>query len=134
MPKYYKNINAYIKAINSTIKDVPKYLTEKLNKHADGLVSEVKSRTPVDTGNLRDSWKRSSVEKSGKTYKVRVTNDAQNPEYGMEYATYVEYGHRTTAGNWFEGYHMLLISEENTRKRLADDLNKDQVDLYSELI
>ena len=134
MSNYYKSLHAYIDAIDETIKNVPEYLTEKLHKHADDLVRETRQRTPVDTGNLRDSWKRSGVLREGDTYKVSITNDARNPKYGTEYATYVEYGHNSTSGNWVPGRFMLTESQEEERVRLQEDLEKDQVSLYSRLI
>ncbi len=45
------------------------------------------------------------VENVGGTYWVEVVNP-------VDYASYVEFGHRTTNGGWVEGQFMLTIAEE----------------------
>lgn len=51
-----------------------------------------------------------SVVKSGLTYTIEITNP-------VEYASYVEFGHRTRGGNgWVEGRYMLTISEEKLER------------------
>ena len=46
----------------------------------------------------------------GDTYVIEVINP-------VEYASYVEFGHRTAGGNgWVEGRHMLTISEEEIKR------------------
>ena len=50
-----------------------------------------------------------SVTKSGGNYMVEVINP-------VEYASYVEFGHRTVNGGWVEGQYMLTISEEKLKK------------------
>lgn len=74
-------------------------------------------------GTLRRGWTASSngksesadkyvnslnVTKSGNTYMVEITNP-------VEYASYVEFGHRTVSGGWVEGRYMLTISEEKLK-------------------
>ncbi len=49
-----------------------------------------------------------SVTKTGNTYSIEIINP-------VEYASYVEYGHRTTGGGWVEGRYMLTISEEKLK-------------------
>lgn len=91
------------------------------------LLAKVIKKTPVGLypkdpskkgGTLRRGWtggrKESakvfadtlSVEKNERTYKIMIENN-------VEYAPYVEYGHRTRGGKGFvEGKHMLEISEK----------------------
>ena len=62
------------------------------------------------------------IEKSGKTYTITVENN-------VEYAPYVEYGHRTRGGKGFvQGKHMLETSEQELKalspKILQDKLEK----------
>ena len=62
------------------------------------------------------------VEKSGNTYTITVENN-------VEYAPYVEYGHRTRGGKGFvQGKHMLETSEQELKalspKILQDKLEK----------
>lgn len=52
------------------------------------------------------------VRKSGNTYDIQVINP-------VEYASYVEFGHRTPRGNgWVEGQYFLTLSERDL-ERLA---------------
>ena len=69
--------------------------------------------TPVDTGFLRESWNIDDVKKKENVYEIEISND-------VEYASYVEYGHRIVrSGNtlgWKDGVFMLTISEKNLEK------------------
>lgn len=125
------NITTFVDKINRSKKDVPKFLTECLDEAADKLVADTKSRTPVDTGNLQKSWVRTEVQHNGNEYKVKITNDAQNPNYGTEYASYVEYGHNSTAGNWVEGAHMLARSQEDAKVFLEKKLRTEAKKVFS---
>ena len=85
-------------------------------------------------GTLRRGWtggkntdaeafaKSLEIEKSGNTYTITVENN-------VEYAPYVEYGHRTRGGKGFvQGKHMLETSEQELKalspKILQDKLEK----------
>ncbi|MBR3552478.1 MAG: HK97 gp10 family phage protein [Clostridia bacterium] len=70
------------------------------------LLRLVKKRTPVDTGYLRKGWTCGNVEKHGDTYTVTIENN-------VEYAPYVEFGHRTRGGGWVAGRFMLTLSEQD---------------------
>lgn len=77
------------------------------------FIREVKTRTPVDTGDLRNHWKLDGITRSGDTLQVWFVNT-------MYYASYVEYGHakpyRSGAAvggpDWVEGYFMMTVSLE----------------------
>ena len=60
---------------------------------AIGLAAEgyAKLRTPVDTGRLRNSISHA------------VSGDSAYIGTNVEYAPYVEFGHRTVSGGWGEG-------------------------------
>lgn len=49
------------------------------------------------------------VRKVGDYYKIQIINP-------VEYASYVEFGHRTKSGGWVEGRYMLTISEEQLKQ------------------
>lgn len=71
------------------------------------------------TGNKRESAKncvdKLSVKHSGGTYVIEIVNP-------VEYASYVEYGHRTSNHKkWVPGHFMMTISE-NEIKRIAPQL------------
>lgn len=107
------------------------------------LLSLVKPKTPVGVyddpsrkgGTLRRGWtggKRRSAEafadsltvkKSGKTYTITVENN-------VEYAPYVEYGHRTRGGKGFvQGKHMLETSEQEL-KALSPNVLKRKLNAF----
>ena len=87
------------------------------------VLARAKLRTPVDTGNLEKAWTISSIKRVGNYYKVIVSNN-------LEYAAYVEYGHRQEPGryvpalgkrlkqSWVEGKYMLTISEKELESQL----------------
>lgn len=55
-------------------------------------------RTPVKSGELRRAWSVSEVVNvGGATYEIEIINS-------MEYASYVEYGHRQQPGRFVPGY------------------------------
>lgn len=94
-----KDLEGRISEINL---DVAKKLGELIKR-------KVKLASPVDSGDLRDNWK-VDVYKEGNAYKIHVHNK-------MDYASYVEYGHRIVAKvpggdayrtvGWQEGVFML---------------------------
>lgn len=88
--------------------DKEAFYTQTIKEIAARLLSKVIKRTPVDNGTLRRGWTAASelkVTKTGDTYEVEIINP-------VEYAPYVEYGHRTpNHEGWVEGRFMLTISE-----------------------
>ncbi|STX19351.1 HK97 gp10 family phage protein [Levilactobacillus brevis] len=61
----------------------------------------VKSRTPVDTGHLRQTWHADGPFITGTVIAIKLYNNT-------EYAPFVENGHRTRGGSgWVEGRFML---------------------------
>jgi hypothetical protein len=89
---------------------------------AKNLVGNVVPDTPRDTGNLRRGWTVSETRRVGDTYEIDVFNP-------VEYAPYVEFGHRlpNNAG-WVEGRFMLSRAEMKLRadapRILVNRLNK----------
>ena len=74
------------------------------------LLTMVKKRTPVDTGTLRRGWTIGEVKAMEGGYEVEVLNPT-------EYASYVEFGHRTRLNpeggrGWVKGRFMLQISSD----------------------
>ena len=119
-----------------------KFFEDCAKELAARLLSLVIPKTPVGVyddpsrkgGTLRRGWtggkntdaeafaKSLEIEKSGNTYTITVENN-------VEYAPYVEYGHRTRGGKGFvQGKHMLETSEQELKalspKILQDKLEK----------
>lgn len=81
---------------------------------AKAFLAQVKKATPVDTGNLRRKWTIKDIKKVGNAYTCTVINPVQ-------YASYVEYGHRTVqkkngTRGWVEGQFMMTLSAEAIRR------------------
>lgn len=115
------------------------FLKEFLIEMAERVIAKTKSRTPVDTGALRNAWgieteKTEVVEsKNNQGRKMLKTIRTGDIEYNgkkislilsnpMEYATDIEYGHRIVINGvkvgWYEGRFMLKISIDEIRKQM----------------
>ena len=79
------------------------------------LLKKVTKSTPVDIypeetaktgGTLRHGWTVGEISRANGVYKIEIINP-------VEYASFVEYGHRTANHKgWVEGKFMLTISEQ----------------------
>ena len=98
--------------------DDPNKLMEACAKElAARLLRKVIKRTPKDTGNLQKGWTVGQIQKMGDTYVIEVINP-------VNYAQYVEYGHRQEPGrfvpaigkrlkaDWVNGQFMMTISAQ----------------------
>lgn len=87
------------------------------------LLGRVKNLTPVDTGALRNAWKRTRPQDGS----IEVYNNT-------EYAGHVEWGHRQEVGRYVpklggrlkkplvEGRHMLRDAVAETEEQLREDV------------
>lgn len=104
------------------------------------LLSKVIKRTPAITGSLRRGWTsydNIEVIKRGNCYQITIINS-------MEYASYVEYGHRQEPGRyvpaigkklkagWVPGKFMLTISEQELQSEAPAVLEKKLANLLKE--
>lgn len=96
--------------------DLDAFYRQAAKELAARLLTMVKKRTPVDTGNLRGGkngtggWTAGEVRAVEGGYEVEVFNPAN-------YASYVEFGHRTRLNpeggrGWVKGRFMLQISSD----------------------
>ena len=104
--QYTKNFSAFTKQFDSWIH---KFLLNEGMR----FIAEVKRRTPVDTGDLRNHWRIHEMTRDGDDLHVWFINP-------MYYATFVEYGHAKPyksgaapgSADWVEGYFMMTVSLE----------------------
>lgn len=90
------------------------------------FIAEVKPRTPVDTGDLRNHWKLDGITRDGDTLRVWFVNP-------MHYATHVEYGHAKPykagaaegSADWVDGYFMMTVSLEIIERNMPARFNKE---------
>lgn len=87
------------------------------------VLDEAIKRTPVaKTGDLQKNWV-SSVIKEENIYKIEVINP-------LEYAEFVEFGHRKRNGKgWVKGKFMLTISERDLQRRL-NEIVREKVNAF----
>ena len=108
-----KGLDKFIISLNEMDDNFNRDLQALVEKHGGKLLRNTKKKTPVDTGQLRRSWE---LEK-GDLY-VKLYNN-------VEYAQFVEFGHRTRGGkSYVEGVYMLKTSFEKTKKDFENDLEK----------
>ena len=119
MAKTY-GFDEFIDALGKLEKDFRSASNSLLEETANLAVAEAQLRTPVDTGTLRRSIARSDV----KDYEVEVGTS-------IEYARYVEEGHRIGTSGFVPGVFMLrdgvTIAEIRFKvlaKKLFEDITK----------
>lgn len=135
----YSQLRAFAQAVEKLSDSEMDALCEACSKAlAARLLALVIPATPVGKypkssgkkgGTLRRGWGAKSgaavagyanslpVRKAGNTYTVEIINP-------VEYASYVEFGHRTPSGGWVEGQYMLTISEEKLKRVAPSVLEK----------
>ena len=81
-------------------------LQQSLKRVGAQAQRRVSNSTPVDTGNLRRNWNLDGPFVSGAMISIQLYNN-------VEYASFIENGHRTRGGGgWVEGHFMLRDSIE----------------------
>ena len=127
-----------IERLNDEQKD--QFMESCAKELAARLLAKVIKRTPSDTGILRRGWT-AGKSQSATTYanSLRVNHfggvyqiEIINP---VEYASYVEYGHRTKDHRgWVNGKFMLTISEQEINSSseaiLTKKLNKFMKEVF----
>ena len=107
----YSEFELFRKRIGTVTKEFDDWMQDFLLKEGMRFIREVKLRTPVDTGDLRNHWKLDGITRSGDTLEVWFVNP-------MHYATHVEYGHAKPykagaaegSSDWVQGYFMMTVS------------------------
>ena len=96
-----RDLNERIKAAASE-QEMDAFYTGLLDEMMNGLVDDVKYRTPVDSGHLRRNWFISKAKRSGKHYRAEIYNN-------IEDAPYVENGHRQEVGRYVPAIGKRLV-------------------------
>lgn len=123
----FKNMaKRFNKALDERV--IERWIREFLLEMAFRAERKIKKRTPVDSGHLRRNWQVGNVERRGNTYVVEIFNNT-------EYASFVEYGHRTSNHKgWVEGRFMATISMQEIERQLPKFLEKKQVELLEQIL
>ena len=94
------------------------------NQLASRMIRKCVKRNEIakDTGNMERSWKANKAVKHGSQWRTDVFNP-------VEYAPYVEYGHRTINGGWVNGFFIMTRSadeiERDAPKIIEKEVNKE---------
>jgi len=106
--------------------DIEKFCEEAAKELAARLLSKVIRDTPTgqyDDGRVGGTLKRgwtidNNITKNGSVYEIEVINP-------VEYASYVEYGHRTrNLQGWVNGRFMMTISADEVEQKSVQILEK----------
>lgn len=118
----FSGLDELIQRLDEAAKKVPDARDKFLAQEAELVRGDAVSLSPVDTGNLREAWKRSAPDNG----RVEVYNNT-------EYAAHVEYGHRQKVGQYVpaigkrlkkpfvEGKHMLRDAVQQRQDSFAED-------------
>ncbi|MCC6101815.1 MULTISPECIES: HK97 gp10 family phage protein [Lentilactobacillus] len=93
----------FVKRVGNKVeaKEIVHDVGNGMRKLAAESTRKVKARTPVDTGNLRGGWSTSGMNYAGAGFSFTLENN-------VEYAPFVENGHRTRGGKgWVNGQFFL---------------------------
>ena len=111
----FKGLERFADKLNKLNQEqINQFSEDAIKELAARLLRKARLRTPVGEypdstgkkgGTLRRGWEVGDVTREGDTFKIELTNPT-------EYASYVEFGHRTRDHrDWVEGRFMLTISE-----------------------
>lgn len=119
--------------------DADELMSDIIRVAGNRCLAKTIKRTPVDTGNLRQNWELGDVTKRGFNYTVEM----ENP---VEYASYVEFGHRQEVGRyvpaidkrlvapWVEGKYMATKSVDEVKEELPkiaeEKINKKLAEIF----
>lgn len=95
---------------------------------AEGKKVSFAAKSNYVGGHLRRSWRVGKVERHGDSYVVEIFNN-------VEYASYVEHGHRTrNHKGWVEGKFMATISMNEIERELPRFIEKKQIELLNQML
>lgn len=114
----FEGLKDFKKSLDILGELIPKFFEECIKELSARLLAKTIARTPVDTGLLRRSWTIGQIVHIPAGIEVEIINP-------VEYAMYVEYGHRTrNHKGWVEGRFMLTISIDELEREMPAILDK----------
>ena len=122
----YSEFQKYRNNFAKLTRQFDSWMHQFLLKEGMRFIAEVKPRTPVDTGDLRNHWKLDGITRSGDTLQVWFVNP-------MHYATHVEYGHAKPykagaaegSADWVDGYFMMTVSLQVIERSMPARFNRE---------
>ncbi len=89
----------------------PKEFRRLVLEIAYEIQKKAMEKTPKDTWRLHDGWEVGKIKKLGSEYVVEIVNN-------IDYAEFVEEGHRLRDGSFKKGEHMLELSMAEINEKL----------------
>lgn len=116
----YEDIKKFEKQVINKKNELNKFLNDLTLKSAMTFFREIVNNTPIVTGVLRNGWYLSEegVISVGNEYSIDIINN-------VEYATYVNYGHRLKNGEWLEGQHFIEKAEILTKHVIEENIREE---------
>lgn len=108
----------YAEKFKGLEKEFELFLKKWMTQQASNLVVRTKEKTPVDTGNLRNSWYFENYKRSGNKAQIEINNSA-------DYASFIEFGTPARPNwKWADGAHMLTKSLFEIEQTMPNDFDK----------
>lgn len=98
----------------------------KVSKWADEVVTKVKMKTPVKSGDLKRNIQRDDIRKTGDEYSCNIGGN-------KKYLEPIEKGWVNKSGGFIQGYHMIESSIEEFNRELPRKLDNWFEELLREL-
>lgn len=117
----FSGLDELIQRLDEAAKKVPDARDKFLAQEAELVRGDAVSLSPVDTGNLREAWKRSTPDNG----RVEVYNNT-------EYAAHVEYGHRQKVGQYVPAIGKRLKKPFVPGKHMLRDAVRQRQDSFAE--
>ena len=115
------DMNDFVKYVNefkSMQAEFDEFLKNWITKQGNIVLADTKENTPVDTGNLRNSWSLGNYQQQGNKAQIGINNSA-------EYASFVEYGTpKRPNWKWADGARMMTKAIYNRSDKMPEDFDK----------
>lgn len=137
----FSQFEQFAKAWQAVDKDFDIFLRQFLLEMALSAIAKIKPKTPEDTGALRNTWgvgnqalqvgrqtgeALSAFEQAATLESVEMVGDSIQIAIWnlMDYASFIEYGHRLVNGAWQDGYFMMTVSIDEIQRQIPARFNK----------
>lgn len=114
-----KGLDGLLDKVNNLSPKIDEAVMSAMADQGGDWWSDVKRHTPRDTGDLQRSWTLTGPDKKGNKFEMDLNNN-------LEYALYVELGHRTRGGrNSVKGIYMLRDGTRRLEESLKPAVQKE---------